>query len=239
MTGRTDWVVLRAAFPPSLLCGGRQVLSDGLRKSGDYPIIASSEEDPDLEQHEVDQLLARQLDVLIIASCRSTAELVVRIQNHKTPYILIDRNIPGASANYVGVDDVAVGRLATRYRIVIRMQADCAHPRAGDQSWDSPVGGIRTRAGAPENRDQLDRYITSVRKVDEANKQRGAEAMAGAPAPQAYYRTAFSAITIRWLTGRWTMPSKRGSRIPEDVAIIGCGNLHHDDSLRVGLSSID
>ena len=31
----------------------------------------------------------------------------------------------------------------------------------------------------------------------------------------------------------------QGLRIPEDVAVIGCGNLHYDDSLRVPLSSID
>jgi LacI family transcriptional regulator len=30
-----------------------------------------------------------------------------------------------------------------------------------------------------------------------------------------------------------------GLRIPEDIALIGCGNLHFNDSLRVGLSSID
>ena len=30
-----------------------------------------------------------------------------------------------------------------------------------------------------------------------------------------------------------------GLRIPEDMAIIGCGNLHYDDALRVPLSSID
>lgn len=30
-----------------------------------------------------------------------------------------------------------------------------------------------------------------------------------------------------------------GLRIPEDLAIIGCGNLHYDDALRVPLSSID
>jgi LacI family transcriptional regulator len=30
-----------------------------------------------------------------------------------------------------------------------------------------------------------------------------------------------------------------GLRIPEDIALIGCGNLHYDDCLRVGLSSID
>jgi LacI family transcriptional regulator len=31
----------------------------------------------------------------------------------------------------------------------------------------------------------------------------------------------------------------QGLRIPEDIAIIGCRNLHYDDSLRVPLSSID
>jgi LacI family transcriptional regulator len=30
-----------------------------------------------------------------------------------------------------------------------------------------------------------------------------------------------------------------GLKVPEDVAIIGCGNLHYDSSLRVPLSSID
>jgi len=30
-----------------------------------------------------------------------------------------------------------------------------------------------------------------------------------------------------------------GVRIPEDLSIVGCGNLHYDDSLRVPPSSID
>jgi LacI family transcriptional regulator len=30
-----------------------------------------------------------------------------------------------------------------------------------------------------------------------------------------------------------------GLRIPEDVAVIGCGNVHYDASLRVPLSSVD
>jgi LacI family transcriptional regulator len=31
----------------------------------------------------------------------------------------------------------------------------------------------------------------------------------------------------------------QGLRIPEDIAVIGCGNLHYDDALSVPLSSID
>jgi LacI family transcriptional regulator len=30
-----------------------------------------------------------------------------------------------------------------------------------------------------------------------------------------------------------------GLRIPDDIAVIGCGNLHYDDFLQVPLSSVD
>src|ERR1022692_1119389 len=52
-------------------------LSDVLRESGYYLIVSSSEEDPNLEEQEINHLLARRLDTLIIASCRSTGERYV------------------------------------------------------------------------------------------------------------------------------------------------------------------
>jgi LacI family transcriptional regulator len=30
-----------------------------------------------------------------------------------------------------------------------------------------------------------------------------------------------------------------GLKIPQEIAIVGCGNLHYDDMLRVPLSSVD
>lgn len=54
-------------------------LSDVLRESGYYLIVTSSEEDPNLEEQEINHLLARRLDTLIIASCRPTVDLFFRI----------------------------------------------------------------------------------------------------------------------------------------------------------------
>jgi LacI family transcriptional regulator len=212
-------------------------LSDVLRKSGYYLIISSSEEDPDLEEQEVNQLLARQLDTLIIASCRSTAELFVRIQKQKTPYILIDRAMPGVSANYVGVDDVAVGLLATKHLIAIGCKR-IAHIRGPETSpgvgrWEGYKGALE-QAGIKIN----DRYVTSARKVDIDTKERGAEAMAQLlhlkPKPDGVF-----CYNDPLAIGAMDYATEQGLRIPEDVAIIGCGNLHYDDSLRVSLSSID
>ena len=39
--------------------------------------------------------------------------------------------------------------------------------------------------------------------------------------------------------GALKMLLERKVRVPEDVALIGCGNIHYDDSFRVPLSSID
>jgi LacI family transcriptional regulator len=212
-------------------------LSNVLRKSGYYLIIASSEEDPDLEQQEVDQLLARQLDTLIIASCRSTVDLFFRIERRKTPYVLIDRTLPGLTANFVGVDDEAVGRLATKHLIDIGCKR-IAHIRGPETST-----GVRRMEGFKQALTQaglaiVDAYIISERKGDVETKQRGAKAMRQLlslkPRPDGVF-----CFNDPLAMGAMNYALDQGIRIPEDLAVIGCGNLHYDDSLRVPLSSID
>src|SRR5665811_2546976 len=62
-------------------------LSSVLRKSGYSLIIASSEEDPDLEAQEIRRLLARRLDAMIVASAQWTVASFRLIEEQKTPYI--------------------------------------------------------------------------------------------------------------------------------------------------------
>jgi LacI family transcriptional regulator len=80
-------------------------LSKTLRKKGYSLLIASSEEDPELEQQEIEQLLARRVDALIVASSQWTIETFRHIEEQKVPYILIDRKFADLTANFVGVDD--------------------------------------------------------------------------------------------------------------------------------------
>ena len=212
-------------------------VSDVLRKNGYYLIISSSEEEPDLEEQEINQLLARRLDTLIIASCRSTVDLFFRIEKQKMPYVLIDRSLPGLSANFVGVDDEAVGMLATRHLIAVGCKR-IAHIR-GPQT--SP--GIRRvegykRALAQGGLKVVDNYIIIERKGDVETRQLGAEAMGQLlslkPRPDGVF-----CFNDPLAMGAMNYALDQGLRIPEDIAVIGCGNLHYDDSLRVPLSSID
>ena len=212
-------------------------LSEALRESGYYLIVSSSDEDPDLEEQEINQLLARRLDTLIIASCRSTVELFFRIEKQKTPYVLIDRNLPGLSANFVGVDDEAVGMLATRHLIDIGCRR-IAHIRGPETS-----PGIRRVEGYKRALTQtglkvIDDYIIQEPKGDVETRQRGAEAMRQLlnlkPRPDGVF-----CFNDPMAMGAMNYALDQGVRIPEDIAVIGCGNLHYDDALSVPLSSIN
>jgi LacI family transcriptional regulator len=212
-------------------------LSETLRGSGYYLIVSSSEEDPDIEEQEINQLLARRLDTLIIASCRSTVDLFFRIEKQKTPYVLIDRTLPGLTANFIGVDDQAVGRLATQHLLDIGCKR-IAHIRGPETST-----GVRRLEGYKQALVQaglkvIDDYIITERKGDVETKQRGAEAMhqllSLKPRPDAVF-----CFNDPLAMGVMNYALDQEIRIPEDIAVIGCGNLHYDDSLRVPLSSIN
>ncbi len=212
-------------------------LSAALRENGYYLIVSSSEEDPELEEQEVNQLLARRVDTLIVATCRSSVELFLQIEKQKTPYILIDRNVPGLSANYIGVDDKAVGMLATKHLIDIGCKK-IAHIRGPEHSPGlQRLEGYKralTRAGLKI----MDDYIIPESKADVDSRQRGVEAMGQLlkrkPRPDGVF-----CFNDPLAIGAIHRVLDEGLRVPEDVAIIGCGNLHYDDSLLVPLSSID
>jgi LacI family transcriptional regulator len=212
-------------------------LSDVLRESGYYLIISSSEEDPNLEEQEINHLLARRLDTLIIASCRSTVDLFFRIEKQQTPYVLIDRSLPGLSANFVGVDDEAVGMLATRHLIDVGCK-NIAHIRGPETSVGiRRVDGYK-RALVRAGLKVTDNYIIPERKGDVGTKERGAEAMGQLWSLKQRPDGVFC-FNDPLAMGAMNYALDHGIRIPEDIAVIGCGNLHYDDSLRVPLSSVD
>jgi LacI family transcriptional regulator len=212
-------------------------LSSVLREQGYRLLISTSEEDPVLERGEIDDLLARRVDALIVASTQLTVESFRRIEQREMPYVLIDRSFLGLPANFVGVDDEEVGRLATEHLISIGRRR-IAHIRGPEVSTAmGRLEGYR-RTLALHNLDAPAAYVVSGRTIDNAGDVSGQESMAHLlaldPRPDAIFcyndPTAMGAL-------RAILES--GLRVPEDVAVIGCGNVYYAHLLRVPLSSID
>src|SRR5215831_4059228 len=84
-------------------------VSAAIRPLGYDVVICNSEEDGAFEASEVDRLLARQVDGLLIASAQPphATDLFERIEARGVPYVLIDRRFASWNAPYVGADDEA------------------------------------------------------------------------------------------------------------------------------------
>lgn len=212
-------------------------LSAALRMNGFSLFISFSEENPELEQREIDNLLARGVDALLIASTQRSPETFRRLEERKVPYVLLDRWFPELATNFVGVNDEVVGVMATEHLIEIGCR-HIAHIRGTHTGGE--LGRLKgykkalSRHGIPENPEAI---------VDAAAPDRSAY--------EAGYRAALAVINLRprptgifccndpIAIGAMTAILDAGIRIPEDIAVIGCGNLPFNSSLRVSLSSVD
>lgn len=199
-------------------------------------IISSSEEDPELERREIRQLRARRLDALVIATTQAHIVELDREQDGEV-FILIDRDLPGAHAHFIGIDDKAAGRIATQHLVDIGCRR-IAHIRGRDNSpgRDRFAGYVKalSDAGIQFNED----LVVCRSGSDPESPDPGSEAMQSLLERKERPDGVFCCNDPLAIGAMKTIFAA-GLRIPEDIALIGCGNLHYDDSLRVGLSSIN
>ena len=238
VTGRSYLIGLVA---PSLLhpffAEIAKALSATIRDKGYSLIVSSSEEDPELEKEEISRLLARRLDALVIASSGSNIEQFERMEGKGQPFVLIDRDLNGLAANFVGINDEKAGQLATQHLIDMGCRR-VAHIRGQDNStgigrFEGYQQALRHR-GLPFSED----YVVRRSLVDTETTRQGEEAMRllleRNPRPDGVF-----CFNDPLAIGAMNTILDAGLRIPEDIALIGCGNLPINNCLRVALSSID
>ena len=215
-----------------------KAISVEARKQGYSLLISSSDEDPELEVLEIKQFLARRVDVILVASAQWSVDCFRMIEEHKTPYILIDRRFQGLDANFVGVDDEAVGSLATSHLI----EQGCrrvAHIRGPEVS--TAVGRLEgyKRVLASFNLAPLPGHIVSLGASGDHRGEKGGYEAAKILLSSSQKPDGVFCFNDPSALGAMRAILDAGLRIPEDVAVIGCGNFSYSDFLRVPLSSVD
>ncbi len=200
-------------------------------------IISSSEDDPNMERREIDQMLARRVDALILASTQSSGESLRRMEDQGIPYVLLDRKVPGISANFVGIDDVNAGMMATNHLIEIGCKT-IAHIGGSDVSTALDRQSGYSIALAQHLLGLPPEYIVKYGHGDDAGDATGYNGMKRLlrlnPRPDGVF-----CCNDPIAMGALRAILDAGLKIPQDVAVVGCGNVHYDDLLRVPLSSID
>ena len=204
-----------------------------MRPRGYDVVICNSEEDAALERSEVEHLLSRQVDGLILASSQHPDEdgLFRRIEARGTPYVLIDRRFPETKSAYVGTENREIGRLATEHLIErgAKMIGHIAGPKitTGLRRLEGYKAALAAR-GIP--------YREELVMDGSADEGYAAAKALLALDPRVdgivCYNDPYAVNTLKA-----TLES--GLRVPEDVKVIGAGNVHYSDLLRVPLSTID
>jgi LacI family transcriptional regulator len=212
-------------------------LSKLLRRKGYGLIISSSDEDIELENRAIDQLLARRVDALILASSQRDWRFFPHIENQKTPLVLIDRQPEAGKVNFVGVNDEEIGRIATEHLI----EQGCRRiAHIGGPGISTAVGRLRGYRQALERHGLAfdPGYLISREHADEASDATGYEAMkellAAKGAPDGVF--CYNDPTAM---GAMQAAIEKGVCIPQELAIIGSGNVRYAKFLRVPLSTVD
>jgi LacI family transcriptional regulator len=212
-----------------------KAVAEAVRPRGYHLIITYFEEDAALERSEAESLMARQVDGLIVASAQPAdrADFFEGIRKRKVPFVLIDRPIAGVHASFVGVDNEAIGRLATNHLIAqgCRRIAHLRGPGLGIAA--DRLTGYR-RALEECSMTMPPAYVVEARYRDQSGYKAMRKLLRVRPIPDGVF-----CYNDPVAIGAMQAILEAGLRVPQDVAVVGAGNVHYSDLLAVPLSTVD
>ena len=198
-------------------------------------LLCSSGENPAKERSELQLLHGRQVDGIILASAHGSgnAEILRELHSQGTGLVMIDRDdYPNIPCHRVLTDDEQVGVLATEHLLAVgrRVIAHLAgprlvHARRREKGWKDTLraAGIRIpndwliQSGfmATDGYCAMKRALAIRPRID-------AVFVANDPA-------AIGAMKAVW---------EAGLKVPDDIAIVGAGDVIHGELLKVPLTTV-
>jgi LacI family transcriptional regulator len=198
-------------------------------------LVCSSNENVRKERSELEMLIGRQVDGIVLASTHGAGN--DHVLNHLTALgiglVMIDRDDhPRLRCHRVLTDDEQVGRLATEHLLDLGRRAvahiggpPIAHAKRREQGWRAALEarGIRVP----------DAWYIEAGFMETDGYQAMTRLLAAEPAIDAVFAAndpaAIGAMKAIWNSGR---------DVPGDIAVIGAGDIAMGDLLRVPLSTV-
>ena len=221
---------LMHSFFVEIVSGIESVVSD----RGYGLLLCSSGEDARKERRELEMLRARQVDGLVVASADAgNADLLQQLASLGAALVLIDRDDhPELECHRVLTDDVLVGRLATEHLISLGRRS-IAH-LAGPPFIHAQrrVEGYRLTL-AEHGLSLHPEWVVQAGFLEAGGYDAMKRLLAAQPGIDAVFAandpTAIGAMKAIW---------EAGLRVPEDIAVVGAGDVWHADLLRVPLTTV-
>jgi LacI family transcriptional regulator len=198
--------------------------------------VGSCEDDAAIEAGEVERLMDRGVEGLLLATSQAPDAAVHYLLRHDTPVVLVDRRLEAIDAPFVGVDDRLIGRMATEHLIELGCRR-IAH-----------IGGERVSTAVDRLagfRDALAGHGLAHVNGGEVicggpgnARQEGAQAMRELLLRDERPDGVFCCDDFRAI-GALSAILDAGLHIPHEIRVVGVGNHAHTDFLRVPLTTVD
>jgi LacI family transcriptional regulator len=198
-------------------------------------LLCSSGENPEKEQSELEMLRSRQVDGIVLASAHGSGitGLLQRLTKQGTTLVMIDRDDhPGVKCHRVLTDDERVGQLATDHLLGVGRRAiahiggpSIVHAKRREKGWRD---ALRARDIKPP-----DEWIVRGGFMESEGHQAMKRLLAVRPKIDAVFAandpSAIGAMKAIW---------EAGLRVPDDIAVVGVGDIALGDLLRVPLTTV-
>ena len=196
-------------------------IEEVLEKAGYDILLCHSRGDPARERNEIQALIESQIDGLVVAPAQfeKDAAPFVELQRRKIPFVLVDRFFPGWDFSTVRLDDIAAGSMATDFLIQL------GHRRIAHISGPSLSTATLRRKGflnslrSHKLRSSKDLMVRADFGI-EAGRQAMKKLLILPECP-----TAVFAANDPQAIGAIYACREAGLRVPEDISIIGAGNI--------------
>jgi LacI family transcriptional regulator len=212
------------------ICKGIETIA---KTEGYQNLICSTDEDFTKERGEVEALLYRT-DGLIVASSAlpQDTKFYKKLIADGAHIVLIDRRLEGVRCPTVTTDDVKVGILATEHLIKL------GHRRVGHLLGTSASTALDRFEGYKQALERNGvRFQESLVRECGFTERNGYESMS-AWIKEGGVPSAIFAANDPAAIGAMSALDEAGLRVPDDVAIVGSGNIHYGDMLRVPLTTV-
>jgi LacI family transcriptional regulator len=208
-------------------------IEDGAAPRGYQVLLCNTDGSPDRQRAHLQSLAARRVDGVILASSFLKDPAVRWLRHQHTPYVLVNRFSEEGMDPFVGSDDVAGARLATRHLI------ELGHIRIGHLAGQATVStGVLRRRGYQSTMSEAglagDPDLTVEAGFTEEGGSRAAERLLALAKPP----TAIFAVTDMAAVGALGHARKVGLRVPQDLAIVGYNDIPLASRLIPGLTTV-
>ena len=221
---------LHGSFFGTMVAGSEKVL----RRANKHMFVVTGHSDEELEKKEIEALLSRRCDALILHVEAVSDDYLVDLVKQDVPMVVVNRYIKDIGENCISLDNVTGGLLATKHLIDLGHR-DIAYLSGALFKAD----GVNRLEGHKQALSEAGINYNPNLTVEGNFQAKSGEAGIDALEAAGLHYTAVACANDEMASGAINALRNHGKRVPEDVSVIGYDNIDFASYLTPKLTTVD